>query len=191
MSSYLNKTKSLVNNAQNARDLVSIMNHIPLENLKDFINEKLELMNPDKIRRIYFSSDSIENIISVDVVQSIIKYIDPYQQSMKRINKTFNTLVKLNQKLKISLRQRTISMMLNKSCIPSQFKPINIWIVDPSGDSLYSEERKQGFKGIFKSLHHVLNIMESGDKIILSNGKHTMENDFSFYKKDIQIQGAG
>eukprot|EP01084_Bolivina_argentea_P298747 514870_1 len=33
--------------------------------------------------------------------------------------------------------------------------------------------------------------MESGDKIILSKGIYKMENDFSFYEKDIQIEGMG
>eukprot|EP01084_Bolivina_argentea_P072075 130904_1 len=33
--------------------------------------------------------------------------------------------------------------------------------------------------------------MESGDKIILSKGIYTMENNFSFYEKDIQIEGMG
>eukprot|EP01084_Bolivina_argentea_P075936 137612_1 len=165
MSSLLSKTQSLINKAQNAHDLVNIMNHIPIESLKEFINDKLQSMHENKIREIYYDSVSIHDIIIDDVIQSVISYI-PYENSIKYINTTFHDLEKLNKNLRIRLRKRNIL---------SQFKNKNTYIVDESRNYLTEEEIKKGIKGPIKTLDKALNLMESGDKIILSKGEYEME----------------
>eukprot|EP01084_Bolivina_argentea_P075938 137615_1 len=100
MSSLLSKTQSLINKAQNAHDLVNIMNHIPIESLKEFINDKLQSMNENKIREIYYGSASIHNIIPDDVIKSMINYI-PYENSIQYVNKSFNNFSKLNSNLRM------------------------------------------------------------------------------------------
>eukprot|EP01084_Bolivina_argentea_P279672 478139_1 len=86
MSSFLNKMQTLVNHAENVNDLIGILQHIPLLNLKGLINESLKLMNSNTIKSIYFQSCPINDIISDDVVKSMVSYI-PYEQSLKYVNK--------------------------------------------------------------------------------------------------------
>ena len=129
MSSFLDRTKLLMAKANNLQDLTKILNHIPFESLKEMINHTLETINssnPDKMRHIYYESSPITNIISDDVVQSMLTYI-PYQNSMKFVSKSFNKFVKKADDLRTRVRQRKIS---------SEFANKNVWIVDKTRNSL-------------------------------------------------------
>eukprot|EP01084_Bolivina_argentea_P290270 498556_1 len=150
--SFLNKIQSIVDEAQNAEDLASIITYIPLQSLKNFINDTLRSMHTDKIRTIYYTSSSIQDIITDDVIQSILTYV-PSNNCINLVNKSFNKLVKQNDDSKMRLREINIS---------SQFRNKNTWIVDSSRNSLNTEEIKKGIKGPINSIDEALNIMESG-----------------------------
>eukprot|EP01084_Bolivina_argentea_P122632 217291_1 len=165
MTSSLHDTQSIVDKSQNVEDLLSIMKQISFKNLKQFVHNELNKTN---------QSLSIHDIIPDAVLQYTLNYI-PYQESTKYVNKTFYNLFRNNNNSRMYQRKKYIS---------SKFKNTNLYFVN-------SEQINNGIKVPLISLDDAINIVESGDKIILSDGKYFPKNSLGCDGKDIQIEGNG
>ena len=176
MSSFLTKLEESVSTAHSVEDLISILRHIPLQSLKNVINESLKSMNEDKVRSIYYETCSIEDVMPCDVIQSMLGYISP-QSSTKCISKTFKNASEKNE----ILNQRSREQM-----IASHFKGENVW-------HLYQQtlQKNEEPKQYIASFDAALNAMECGDKIYIHDGEYILSYNYKFDSKNIQIEGIG
>ena len=189
MTSFLEETKAIVNQAQSIHELMNIMDHIPflLQTLKAAINESLDAMGEDRVRSIHYQTHSIEDVIPFDVIQSALSYI-PHQVSIKSVSESFQQLAQQNEILQERSREQMIA---------SKFKGKNVWNVrkvnncmDPASDGMRLQRNEEPSM-IIHGLDEVFGKIESGDKIFFHKGEYGMSEEFAFGHKDVQIEGIG
>eukprot|EP01084_Bolivina_argentea_P027359 50874_1 len=186
MASELTKLTSLINAAENTHDLVQFLDLLPIQNLKQYMINELQTMQPNKLKILHFQMTPLNNFFCTDLIQKILSFI-PDEKSLKYINKSFNALLKKNTKLMIKFRQE--KLLYN-------FQTKQTWYVDHTSTisdmkDLALKIKRHKITGIKKTLHDALNTMKSGDKILLSDGTHKMYQNFKHYSKNIQIEGTG
>ena len=173
------KLKAFIDEARGVEDLIGIFKHVPLQRVKDLAKQHVQSIRPEELRSLFHKSCPIDSILSTDAMQSMLSFL-PHQHSLKSVNKHFNRLVHNNAAISKRARERNIA---------SQFKGTNVWLVDPARDSLNADETQKGIKGPVESLQKALNCIESGDKILLAEGRHFFVG--SLGEKDVRIQGIG
>ena len=182
MASFQQKIESFIDSKQNISDLVSILKHFSLQSVREMVKNQMKSMDPESIKKIYYDSMPLDTIISPDSMQSILSYT-PHQHSNQYLNKSIYQLIHKN---------KAMASRLRKEAVASHFKENSVWMVDPERDELDEQELQKGIKGPLKSLDDALKAMESGDKIVLAEGEHILEDGFAAYNnKDIQIEGVG
>ena len=181
MASLAFKLEAFVKDAQDVDAFINMLRHIPLQKVKNFIQQHIKVSDPqpEALRSMYYASFPADRILSTDAMQSVLSFL-PHQPPLRSVNKHFKRLVHNNETLRKRARERNIA---------SQFGGRNAWLVDPSRDHLNAVETQKGIKGPLESLQKALDRIESGDKILLAEGRHFLGK--SSKGKDVRIEGFG
>ena len=182
MASFGSKMEGLIDQANDVGDLIGIIKQVPLQRVKDFVKQHVrtvESTEPDALCPMFHKSFPIDRILSTDAIQTVLSFL-PNQSTLKSVNKHFNQMVLDNETLRKRARTRNIA---------SQFNGSNVWLVDPKRENLNADEKQKGIKGPIASLQKALECIESGDKILLAEGRHFL--GYSFGAKDVRIEGIG
>lgn len=103
MPSFEQITTSFIDQASCASDLLKVLQCIPLERIKEFVHNEMKTKNAEEIRSICVRSCPMDDIISNDVLQTVLSFV-PHQSSNKMVNQTFKTLATRNQVIIIELK---------------------------------------------------------------------------------------
>ena len=112
METFKNKLQTKINNAGCNDDLQSIIRHIDLDQLKHFLNNKIEENTVTDLKSIYFKSSSIIDIFGIDIIKHYSNYLSIHElykyqiicKTFEKINKSLlssdeyiNNFMKTNQ----------------------------------------------------------------------------------------------
>lgn len=76
--------------------LLPFLNCVPLQSIKDLINDHIQAASDGTMRSIYMRTSSIQATLSEDTIQWILKFI-PYQDSVRFVSKEFKKLADRNK----------------------------------------------------------------------------------------------
>ena len=138
MASLASKLEAFVKDAQDVDALVNMLRHIPLQRVKNIIQQHIKVADPQSgaLRSMYYASFPADRILSTDAMQSVLSFL-PHQSLLKSVNKHFNQLVRNNETLCKRARERNIA---------AQFGGRNVWLVDPKRNHLNADETQRGIK---------------------------------------------
>ena len=104
--------ETLVNQAQNAIDLVHFLDLVPLQNIKNLVFTEMRDADPVRVEAICVRSSPMDSILSNDAVQTILGFV-PYQGSLKLLSKKFKSLAVKNERRLSECSQSDLDTLVN------------------------------------------------------------------------------
>eukprot|EP01084_Bolivina_argentea_P317916 551238_1 len=177
MSKCKQTLQNTVSSANNANELTHILQKLPLDAVKAFVNQQIEELNPKDCRNLYYQTSSIDTILSDDITKYILSFGDLH--NTKAVNKDWNN--KSNQ-----IENMEMKKLYDKHCNHEQRN--ETWIVHPYRNTLNDAEIQLGFKGIVKSIGAALG--KETDRIFIHNGMYK-EKKMLDIKSSVDFIGVG
>lgn len=183
MDDFLSTLCDRVDDADSADDLVSIITHvIPLQSIKNLVKNELAAIPANRISEIYKKSISLDitRVMPDALQQSILSFVDD-QVSLKYVCKSFQNALRRHEDSWMRSWMYTIEK--------ERFKATGtVYLVDPHERSLTKQQIDDGIKGPIKSLAEALEIVCSGDKVLLPHSLYYELPNFITIDKDIEIE---
>ena len=77
MPSFRQELLNVVNNASDVTQIISIMQQLPLNAIKNTVTQELMQLNKEESRRVYYDSMALDHILPDDITQHIISFCGP------------------------------------------------------------------------------------------------------------------
>eukprot|EP01083_Nonionella_stella_P045317 121761_1 len=188
----------LVCNAQSTKDITHLLELIPLEVIQNAILEALRSLDTNTANDIGYKCLSITDVLPDDITQKFLSFSDSL--CMKYVNKAFNNCHNKNKALELNRRQQMIDKHPFNPIVV--FEPHNkTWVIDPKRSHLSSEEIAKGYKGPLTEFKHILDDVQSGDRLLFYDGHYIETNQEDGHYKlvessifiydDLQLIGMG
>ena len=174
---FPDRLKAYIDHARDAEQIIGILQHVPLDKVKELAKQHVESAAPETLRSMFHESVPVDLILSTDELQTVLSFV-PDQTPLKSVNKLFSKIMHDNEIIAERAKERSRNR--------------NVWLVDPDRKHLNAAEIEKSIKGPIESLSDALRMqrLESGDKILLSEGQHILEYH-SLGEKDVHIEGIG
>ena len=92
---FKQKLKAKINNANCNDDLQSVIRHIDLDKLKQFLNHEIDEKSASNSRTIYFKSSSVIDICGNDIIKHCSTYLTVHELCYYQMTcKTFQSIHK-------------------------------------------------------------------------------------------------
>eukprot|EP01084_Bolivina_argentea_P115598 205546_1 len=149
------------------------------------MKENANKLQPQQIRSVFYASSSIEDILPPELIQHIVSFNHMKPMNIKAVNKTFKTLCDKSENIELKHRENEIKSKIGTT------QNNQTWIVHPIRQILTVKEIKLGYKGPMNNLEDTLEQCQSGDTIIIHDGKYILDK-FAFpIDKSFQLIGYG
>eukprot|EP01084_Bolivina_argentea_P085858 155185_1 len=156
-----------IDTAISINELMPILQFMELETIKNVMKSQLETIVSNEISNIFYKSLSIENILPLDIIQHITSFNN--LRNIKSVSKTFNKCYEKNKNIKSQQIEKEFLCKMNMNKNENN----NTWIVDKNRTKLNEKEIKSKYKGPINNLSDAINNTNSGDKILVYNGKYS------------------
>eukprot|EP01084_Bolivina_argentea_P015333 28662_1 len=176
-----------VASAPQLNDLLPILKHISLNNIKNFIDKEINKLDETSSKRMRFNAFSINEIFFDDIIQYILSFVGIYHT--KSVNKKWKKLSDKNENIYLKQLYEPIINTITNSPILYDKNINSTYIIHPYRKTLHNVETDLGFHGIIHSIDDAIEMCNSGDALLLHNGLYT--RDWIWIKKNIHIIGVG
>lgn len=139
-----NIMQSAVASAQNASDLLPILNHLPIDKIKQFVDQCIDEMTPSTVTKLKYNSLPIHQIIPTAVIQYILSFQPIDDGNSRSVSKQWKALSETNEKVHYLQLIQTID---ENSPISYNKTTNQTWILHPKRTRLTRIEKQFGFKG--------------------------------------------
>ena len=147
MSNYYTKHKihSIVASASNVIELIPLLKHVPIAEIKQLINQSVDKMNTSSIRKIHLNSLSIHETIPdavILLIQHILSFHSIDEINMKLVNRKWNKLSELNER---NYYSQLIKRLDQHSPISYKRVTPKTYLINPKRKELSRIETELGF----------------------------------------------
>eukprot|EP01084_Bolivina_argentea_P295391 508537_1 len=189
MLSCPNTLKIRVRSSTNVQDLIPILNHIPLEQIQQFLIQHIDTLNTNSLRRLNCDEASVNDIFSSDIMQYILSFCNDPDLSV--VSKKWNILLDKNevQSIKDIYSSIRVNEQKRNKLVPYNDTINTTFIIDQSRNKLCSIEKEKGYKRTQFTYWNIWSECQHGDRVfILDKGSLLIDGEIN---TDIQIIGAG
>lgn len=135
---------SAVESAQNVCDLLPMLNQVPLDTIKQFMNALINEMTPSAVTKMKYGSLPIDEIIPENTIQHILSFHPIDGGNIRSVNKQWQKLSDMNEK---NYYSKLIHRVDQHSTIPYNKDLNKTCIMHPKRKILTRVEQELGFKG--------------------------------------------
>ena len=149
VAEYKDELRNHVASTQILQELLPLLNQIPLEQIKDFLYQKIGSMNDAESKTFYYESLSIDEILPTDIIRDIISYQGFDIAHTKCVNKQWKELSDQNEKKNYQQMEENLEQT---SPIKFNKNENATWVLHPDRTDLTLTEINMGFEGITNDL---------------------------------------
>lgn len=170
-----NKIYSVLTSANNVNDLLPLLKHIPIDQIKQLIKQNVDKMNTKSIRNIHLNSLSIHETIPDDLIQHILSFHSIDEINMKLVNKKWRKLFESNER---NYYLQLIQRLDQDSPIKYDPRKNQTWIINQTRYKLTKRERELGFIGPILGFtwNNIHDQIKKGDRLFVHSGKYLLDD---------------
>eukprot|EP01084_Bolivina_argentea_P059146 107962_1 len=178
---YKRLLNSFVDKSDCGMDIISLLPFINIDSLQQFLKNEIKQFNDDTARKAYYESVSIMDILPDDIMQHIISF--NLDSKSRFVNKQCNKQVNQENKKFVTEQHNAFNPI-----IPFKKNINNTWIINKDRKILNETEIENGYKGPIESIDEAIEKCQSGDKLLISDGKYECDLAVS---NDVHLIGVG
>ena len=177
---YKKQLHSVINDAKNLNELLSILRCTSLDKIKLFLDQNVDQLKDIGIKNMLFNAASINQIFPSDIIQHILSF-QPFESHSNCVNKEWNKLSKQNERNYYSKLQKRLN---ETSPITYNERENSTWIMHQNRTKLREIEKEFNFQGPINVISDIMH-RDAGDRFLIHPGIYE-NTDEPYYAYDIR-----